>query len=224
MRERGVSVAFSDQQIQDHIEKWVAIGLATGPSDFNAAEAAIKIAYAQAGLDEPNFIRLDSPQAAIETVASLEQAGETGVLDHVYSRVYTLVRNLVRDRVHSLVFNRVFSRVFSRVYSRVYKRVYDRIENSIHSSVHWHYARIAHLAGITIFRDAVPEIAQLDPFVDPAVSTGICCFFEKTAILTERPSRILFKREGEQEDIILIEYPDGFTVSKLSPLEQLALS
>ena len=185
------SKPFSDQEIKSHLEEWLAIGLATGPSCFSKAEAAAKAAYLQAGLAEPSFIRTDSPLAASKIAVDLIEQGSSQVRDQVYDQVYRQVHN----------------QVYAQVYRQVHNQVYQ----------------IAQLAQLTIFRD-IPEISKLDPFVELAKSTGIYFLLDKTVIFSERPARIIFKGEANERKAILIEYPDGFTITALSPLEQLAIS
>ena len=199
------SKIFSEQELQDQLDKWTAISLATGASDFSKAESAAKAAYKQAGLAEPRFIRTDSPEAAAKAAASLIESGEKQVISQVYSQV--------SNQVISQVYDQVSEQAYRLVSRQIYSQVYNQVSN--------YYYRSSQLARLTMFRD-IEEVKQLDCFVTLAESTGMYLFYEKTVILSERPDRILFRGTGEEKKAILIEYPDSYTVTSLSPLEQLA--
>jgi len=241
------SEPFSDQEIKSHLEEWLAISLATGPSCFSKAEAAAKAAYLQAGLAEPSFIRTDSPLAASKAAIDLIKQGSKAVYDQVhaqvhaqvsdqvyaqvYSQVHAQVYDQVSDQVRDQVYRQVYDQVYRQVYNQVYRQVYDQVHvqvfnqvyRQVHRQVHNQVHQIAQLAQLTIFKD-IPEISKLDSLVELAKSTGIYFLLDKTVIFSERPSRIILKGEANERKAILIEYPDGFTITALSPLEQLAIS
>jgi len=54
--------------------------------------------------------------------------------------------------------------------------------------------------------------------IQVAQNAGWWIPFEQAVIISERTSKIIWR----DEKAIHIEYPDGWTVSKLHPLEQLA--
>ena len=225
------SEPFSDQEIKSHLEEWLAISLATGPSCFSSAEAAAKAAYLQAGLAEPSFIRTDSPLAASKAAIDLIKQGSKAVYDQVHAQVHAQVSDQVYAQVYSQVHAQVYDQVSDQVRDQVYRQVYDQVHvqvfnqvyRQVHRQVHNQVHQIAQLAQLTIFKD-IPEISKLDSLVELAKSTGIYFLLDKTVIFSERPARILFKGSGNERKAILIEYPDGFTITALSPLEQLAIS
>ncbi|MDX5451801.1 MAG: hypothetical protein LPK27_03450, partial [Rhodococcus sp. (in: high G+C Gram-positive bacteria)] len=51
---------------RDH---WLAQGLCTRPSDQPAAESAVAELYRRAGFDEPEFVWVPSPPAALQSIA-----------------------------------------------------------------------------------------------------------------------------------------------------------
>ena len=204
------SKLFSDQEIKSQLEEWVAIGLATGPSCFSRAEAAAKAAYLQAGRAEPSFIKVGSPQAAAKAAVDLIEQGSSQVRNQVRNQVYSQVH----AQVHNQVYNQVYDQVSSQVWRQVYSQVYNQVSNC--------YYRFAQLARLTMFRD-IEEVKQLDCFVSLAENTGMYLLLNKTVIFSERPDRIVFRGTGVEKKAVLIEYPDGYTVTSLSPLEQLAL-
>ena len=74
-------------------DEWIEIGLATGPADRQATEAAVAEAYRVAGLEPPKiFIWVDSPlagvyaQAMISTLKVQERVGAK-VGEHVREKV-----------------------------------------------------------------------------------------------------------------------------------------
>ena len=68
------------QVIEDALYEWLGIGRSTAPADFDAAEVAIATLYERAGVKQPKFVRLSSPQAAkmYSAVEDLDQVDSTG--------------------------------------------------------------------------------------------------------------------------------------------------
>jgi hypothetical protein len=57
----------------EYVDKWLKIGLSTGPVDFEKAKEAACLAYRLAGLEEPvNFYVTDSPVSAIKKIKELD--------------------------------------------------------------------------------------------------------------------------------------------------------
>ena len=215
------SKIFSEQELQDQRDKWTAIGLATGASDFSKAESAAKAAYKQAGLAEPRFIRTGSPEAAVKAATSLTESGEKDVYNQVSNQVSSQVYSQVWRQVSSQVWRQVYNQVYDQVSSQVWRQVYGQVYSQVYNQVFNYYYRSSQLARLTMFRD-IEEVKQLDCFVSLAESTGMYLLLNKTVIFSERPDRIVFRGTGQQKKAVLIEYPDGLTVTSLSPLEQLA--
>jgi hypothetical protein len=62
-----------ESQLSVYRDKWLTIGLATGPVDFEKAKEAVCLAYRLAGLDEPvNFYKAKSPLDAVRLIQSLD--------------------------------------------------------------------------------------------------------------------------------------------------------
>ena len=79
-------------------ERWLRIGLATGPSDRELARAGIEAAYQSAGLGPPQLVWLDSPMRGAIGAAMLAQVGDQ-VKDQVWTQVWAQVRDQVGDQV-----------------------------------------------------------------------------------------------------------------------------
>ena len=227
---------FTDKQLKDRKDKWLNIGLATGPTDWDKAELGIKLAYKATGLKAPkHFIKCQSPlQGAI---AAAELNSEDSVSDQVRNQVWNQVRNQVWNQVRTQVWDQVWCQVRNQVRRQVWNQVRDQVSDQVWFQVWnqvlgqvrdqvWHQVRNqvcfcqhdAHwLSELTTF-NKIPEVKKLEGLVLLAESTGWFWPFKDTVIFTERPSQIIWR----EDKAIHIEYPDGFTVSKLAALEQLA--
>lgn len=64
-----------EAQLPIYRDKWLDVGLATGPVDFEKAKSAVCQAYRLAGLDEPvNFYTARSPVDAISVIQNLDSS------------------------------------------------------------------------------------------------------------------------------------------------------
>src|ERR1700681_4131219 len=80
-------------------EKWIEIGLHTGPGSLKTAWDGIRKAYVSGGRKEPTFwVWMESPYRAVIACATLRQ-----------------VRDQVRDQVRAQVSDQVFAQVSAQV-------------------------------------------------------------------------------------------------------------
>jgi len=62
-----------EEQLSVYRDKWLKIGLATGPVDFEKAKAAVCKAYRSAGLKEPTvFLKAEGPLDAIKIIKQMQ--------------------------------------------------------------------------------------------------------------------------------------------------------
>lgn len=242
---------FSESQLKAYCDHWLKIGRSTDPIDKAKVEQGIALAYCETGLAPPNkIIYRDSPyQGFLEVIRLLttrrlaEQAGKP-----VCERVWHNVRGHVWTQVWNLSFNHVVEQVLNHVRIHIRSPINDQIwwwlrneldklicdyanNNDLHPAVNvanvWDSAFCAGheaptIAQLTIFKD-IPEVARLNGLVQIAENAGWCFLFENLAIVTPRPSQLLWRKVLYRKDkCVHIEYPDGWAVSELSPLERLA--
>jgi hypothetical protein len=109
-------------------DEWLKIGLATGPADRGAAQAAIADAYRIAGLEPPSvWVWLDSPCAGCLCAWILASAGE---------RLPNHIRTWARNRLGARVWNQmeqVWNQVGEQVHDQVYNldEVWDQVTNQV---------------------------------------------------------------------------------------------
>ncbi|MFG2639917.1 DUF6745 domain-containing protein [Streptomyces sp. NPDC048370] len=81
------------------VDRWRAVAAATGAADRAAAEAGVRLAYATAGLAEPErIVWAQSPRAAVALVRGLTDAGRS-VRDEVRTRPWAEERRRVHDEL-----------------------------------------------------------------------------------------------------------------------------
>ena len=118
---------FTDDQIQAQRDKWLKIGLATGPTDWDKAELGIKLAYEAAKLTPPTtIIKLDSPLQGAIAAQLLSQVG-----DQVWDQVWVQVR----DQVWAQVWDQVGVQVRNQVWSQVVEQVKDQVTAQVGAQV-----------------------------------------------------------------------------------------
>ena len=70
-----------ESQLSVYRDKWLKIGLATGPIDFEKAKTSVCKAYRIAGLKEPvNFYKAKSPLDAVRLIQSLDPSLSSSVI------------------------------------------------------------------------------------------------------------------------------------------------
>ena len=119
-------------------EKWLRIGLATGPADRPAAEAAVKEAYKAAGMEPPRIvIWLRSPLEGAIGAAMLAGAKivRAQVRDQVGAQVWDQVRDQVGDQVGDQVRDQVGDQVWAQVRAQVWDQVGDQVRDQVWDQV-----------------------------------------------------------------------------------------
>ena len=124
-----------EAKLPEFRDKWLKIGLATGPVNRKAAEEAIDLIYKVGGLEPPKIkIWLRSPLEGCIGAAILNQ-----VWDQVRSQVKDQVRNQVwgqvRDQVGNQVENQVRNQVEDQVRNQVVGQVWDQVEDQVWEQV-----------------------------------------------------------------------------------------
>ncbi|WP_271024919.1 DUF6745 domain-containing protein [Rhizobium sp. RCAM05973] len=114
-------------------DEFLRIGLSTEPADFDAAEQAIKDAYAVANLPAPKlFIRLASPHEGAIGAAILKN---TRLGENVRDQVWDQVRAQVGDQVRAQVGDQVWDQVRAQVGDQVGAQVWDQVRAQVWDQV-----------------------------------------------------------------------------------------
>lgn len=130
-------------------DKWLEIGLRTGPTDWGAADAAIGQVYECAGLSKPSFIiHLNSPFHGAIGSAMLrwgqvgEKVGEQvreqvreQVWRQVVEQVGEQVRWQVKVQVEAQVGEQVVEQVVEQVWRQVWNQVLEQVEGQVEGQV-----------------------------------------------------------------------------------------
>ena len=230
---------FTKAELIQHRDHWLKIGLATGPTDWEKAERGIKLAYEAAGLSAPSrIVKLRSPLEGAIAAHGLNQIKEQvkeQVKDQVWDQVWNQVKdqvinqvrvqvwdqvwNQVKDQVWRQILKQVRNQVWNQVWYQIRDQVRDQIRDQVGSPVCYGCHDAPWLAQLSIFK-SVQETKKLEGLILLAESTGWYWPYEDLVIMTERPSRILYR-----DDLpVFIEYPDGWSVfhPSLNEMEVLA--
>jgi hypothetical protein len=135
-------------------DEWLKIGLATGPADRAAAQAAISDTYRAAGLEPPHrWIWFGSPWAGWISTVILSKLADIGtpvkykVADQVQDRLFYQVRSQVKGRVRAHVSNQlaevsiqVWDQVGDQVRSDVIGEIITKNQGKDHAEA-WDYIR-----------------------------------------------------------------------------------
>lgn len=212
-------------------DEFLKIGLSTEPTDFVAAEAAVKEAYEVAGLDPPKFfIRLSSPLQGAFAAAMLsdkqmgnqiEVQARVQVWEHVQNLIRVQVGHQVRDQIDQIwttIENQaadVSDQIQDQVDQIQYKSLDEKmILNQIHKAF---YSQ--HEAGWLSFysffsRIGIESADRLSALIKVSQSCGWVWFFENVAIITDRPTTLnrdeMNRLHCETGPAIL--YQDGFSI------------
>ena len=126
-------------------DKWLDIGLASGPTDKVKSEAAVRKAYRCAGIPEPElFIWTESPLHSSVLYGILTESLKNdsvrasvrdSVGDSVWASVWDSVRASVRDSVRDSVGASVGDSVRDSVRDSVWASVWDSVRASVRDSV-----------------------------------------------------------------------------------------
>jgi hypothetical protein len=130
-------------QVALYRDKWIKIGLATGPCDRPAMEAAVDKTYACAGLAAPKIkIWLSSPLEGIIGAYILSNFKDffpadvlDNVLDNVSDNVSANVRANVWDNVSADVWDNVLDNVSANVSADVWDNVWANVRDNVLDNV-----------------------------------------------------------------------------------------
>lgn len=231
---------FPQAELEACRDYWIAVGRSTDPVNKPKVEQGLAMAYETAGLAPPRkIIYRDSPyQGSIEakrlgfTENSPNQAGRSvnhQVCRHIQISVWNAVREQSNDQVWIQVARQVWGHIWNQINGKTSIKIWDQLIKQVSSHSGREYLDQVcsavftsqhasdDLARLMIYKE-LPAIKKLAGLAQIAENAGWVFLFEHLAIVTARPSKLLW-RNGER---IHIEYPDGWTVSSLSPLEQLA--
>jgi len=112
-----------EARIPEWINKWVAIGLKTGKTDWETFDAYMPVCYEQAGLKYPTrVVRVSSP--LVGTLAS-------AIASQIWNKIY----KDNRDSVHASVQDSVHASVQDSVHASVQDSVQDSVKASVKASV-----------------------------------------------------------------------------------------
>ena len=112
-------------------DKWIDIGLRTGPGSLKDALAGICKAYVTAGREAPKiWVWLDSPLAAVYGCAVLAQVRDQ-VRDQVLAQVSDQVRAQVSDQVSDQVSAQVLAQVRAQVSDQVSAQVLAQVSDQV---------------------------------------------------------------------------------------------
>jgi len=214
-------------------ERWLRIGLATGPGDRAAAIAGVNEAYAAAGLKSPKIvIWLGSPLAGAIGAAMLARpqvGAQVGA--QVRDQVGDQVGAQVRDQVGAQVWAQVWAQVGAQVGAQVWAQVGAQVRDQVGAQVRDHVrdqvgAQVGRAcygqqdAGWLGFYDYFSEVCKLNAanrlsgMAAVAQAAGWWWPFANAVILTERPTRL--SRDAANrlhcETGAAIEYSDGWGV------------
>ena len=112
-------------------DEWLNIGLSCEPTDREAAEAGVRLAYERAGLEPPKIvIWLDNPLHGAIGAAMLAQVG-----DQVQDQVQDQVRGQVRTQVGGQVLGQVLGQVRGQVWTQVLGQVLGQVQDQVRDQV-----------------------------------------------------------------------------------------
>jgi len=220
---------FPEEKLIEIRDRWLKIGLSTEPTDIELAKAGISEAYRIGGLEPPkHWIRFDDPKRGIEEAFKLLKQ-EKSVKDQI--QIPLLFRNQIRNQISDQIWNQIrdqfsdqlWGQIRGQIRNQIWNQIWNQISDQIWNQI-WNHACFgqhdAHRLAYYQALSGLKGIHKLKGLWAAAMATGWFFPFEKTVILTERPS-ILHWRDGK---CIHIEYPNGWTISKLSSLERLAIA
>ena len=118
-------------------DKWIGIGLSTGPGNIEKAWAGIQKAYETAGRKKPSYlVWLESPYKAAIGCALLRPAFELAIASLKSApRFATQVRDQVRDQVSDQVRAQVLDQVSDQVRAQVSDQVRDQVSDQVRAQV-----------------------------------------------------------------------------------------
>ena len=203
-------------------QKWIEVGLATGPCDEERIENAICRLYVAAGRKEPTiFLWQDSPltgTVAAKMFAAMTQEGEVGEIigDSVKDSVRDSVKDSVGASVRDSVGDSVWASVGDSVWASVWDSVWDSVGDSVRDSGYGQ-----HDANWLGFYDYFNNVLKLETQTNAlaglwmiAQSAGWFLPHENICWISERHDVCKVNKEGKIhcDGGPAIHYPDGFSV------------
>ena len=206
-------------QLAVYRDKWIMLGLRTGPVDLEAAKQGIELAYSRAGLSLPSlFIVLDSPfQGSVAKILlSHRSVGDQvsgQVEEQVWGQVWGQVRSQVWGQVWGQVANQVSGQIRSQVSGQVEEQVWGQVADQVEEQVSGQIRSQDHfsidkeviikvlqqaclgnqdtwLSFYNFFQECYNMQLNLDGLVQAAYSCGWWWPMRGAVILTHRPVRI----------------------------------
>jgi len=198
--------------IEAHLDKWIKIGLSTDPIDEAELEKAIKLCYRIAELDPPSeIIRFGNPQSMLEEAAEID---ERSFKDQVWNQIWNQVEYQIENQIRHQVGYQIRNKIWNRVGNKIWNKIWNQVGNQICFGQH-----DAHWLALYTFFDHLPIIRKLDGLVAMTKNSGWWIPYKDKILVSEKPSKLIWR----DEKCIHIEFADGWTVSKLSPIERLSL-
>ena len=217
------------KRLPEFRDQWIARGLATGPCDRAAIEAAADEAYRCAGLAPPRIkIWLGSPAAGAIGSAALHVRDQVGaqvwaqvwdqvwaqvraqVGAQVWAQVWDQVWDQVRDQVGAQVWDQVGAQVWDQVWDQVGAQVRDQVGQPVYGQ---------HDASWLGFYAFFAEVCDLESCnrlrgLFKLAESGWWWPFGGAVILTERPAVLRRDAQGRlhSDDGPAMQYPDGWSI------------
>jgi uncharacterized protein DUF6745 len=207
---------------------WRAVAAATGPADRTAAEAGVRLAYALAGLAEPErIVWADSPREGLVLAARLTAEGTTGpgVVDEVRTRPWAEARSRLSGRLGPAAWAAHWAVTGAQLWDTT-TMLTERIRTGVVESPGLPCgelpARLILLDAVLGQHDA-PWLAAFDGqdggerlagLAAVARAAGWWWPYERTVILTERPTELHRDEAGrlDRADGPALAYPGGFAL------------
>jgi len=203
-------------------ESWLAAGLAVGPCDRPACEAAADLAYKAAGLPPPTIrVWLAGPLhgaigAAMLASPAIRDQVRGQVWDQVWDQVWGQVSGQVWGQVRDQVWDQVSGQVSGQVRDQVRDQVWDQVRDQVRGQVSgqvwgqvWRAGYGQHDAGWLSFYATFSSaaLAACDRLAG-LFALSACGWwwpFAGACVFTERPTRL----EMDGGRLELVEYADG---------------
>jgi len=200
------------QRFQEEREKYLQLGLQTGPADRPRAEAGVRAAYRERGFDEPKEILwARSPHEGLLMVSQRKLNGQ----------FRDQFRDQLDDQLWSQIMAQLTAQLEDQLWSQLRVQLWDQLRNHLWVQLRgqlpcygqhdlcWlgYYQAIKDVLELKTDADAGPQI-------EVAVSSGWWWPSSDTVILSERPTCLhrddrhrLHNTSGPA-----IQYPDGWGV------------
>ncbi len=201
-------------------DRWLEIGLHTGPTDHAAAEEACRLAYRCAGLAPPEqIIWAASPHAGVVATASIRDS------------IGASLRNSLRNSLWASLWDSLWASIGASLWDSLWDSLRDSLRNSLRASLWasigdslraslWDACYGQHDAwwlATYAYADEVLHVAGMERgrgLFAMAQTCGWWWPFERVAVLTEKPIYLERDDRGRlhSQHRAAIEYPDGWGV------------